>query len=157
MFRIRGCRARIRTDTVTALTEDGEVRPIEHEAAIGTKSRSERIDQVGRGVDNVAARMTHDVDVIVVGGSIGGCSVAEMGVLDHSDLLEELQRPVDRRQVNVGHRVMDLFWRGVAELTDGIQHLRALRGDAHATRPKGRGEVDRLIAVLVDGHLVHRR
>jgi hypothetical protein len=65
---------------------------------------------------------------------VGGCPVREVGVGDEAELLEQLQRPVDRGDVHTGsrpgYRGVHLIRGGVAEGVDRLQHQLALRGEA---------------------------
>ena len=103
--------------------------------------RAQRLRQGLQRVDvdlvDRAAVMTDQVDVLVLGRRVRRRAVPEMGVLHDAELLQQVQRAVDRGDVHRGRRLLhprtDGFRRRVAELDDRVEHQLALRGHAQAT------------------------
>lgn len=103
---------------------------VELEPTLVAKPPLKAVREFGRSIDNVAAVVADDMDVVVLGGTVCRCAMVQMGVPHHPDLLEELERAVDRRQVDIIDGVEDLFGRGVAEMADSCEHALALSGHA---------------------------
>ena len=98
------------------------------EPALVAKPPLKAVREFRWSIDDVAAVVADDVDVVVLRGTVCRCAVVQMGVPHHPDLLEELQRAVDGRQVDVLDGVEDLFGRGVSEFADSDEHPLALSG-----------------------------
>lgn len=94
-----------------------------------------------------AAAAADEVDVGgVLGEVVAGRAVVDVGVPDEAELLEGLERAVDRRgrhrPAAVGaHAVDDLVGRRVAEPADRGEDALALRGQALALRPQPLPEI----------------
>lgn len=125
----------------TASAEDGEVGPVEDEATLGVQAPLEVVGERRRGVDHRPAVMAHDVDVVVFGGAVGRCTVVEVGVPHHPDVLEDFERAVHRREVDLGDGVGDLFGRGMPERAHRVEHPLALRSDPQATPVQLLGQI----------------
>jgi len=71
------------------------------------------------------------VDVLVLVGRVGGRAVAEVGVVDQTDAVEQVERAVDRGDVDRGrgllHLRADLLGGGVAERAHRVEHELPLR------------------------------
>jgi hypothetical protein len=122
-------------------SEHREVGPVEQEPAFLPQLSLEFVGHPGGGVDDRAAVMAHDVDVIVLGRAVGRRAVVEVGVPHQTELLEQLQGAVHGGQVDLGRGVRDLFGCGVTHRTHGAEHAFALRGDPQATGVQGLGQV----------------
>lgn len=146
---------------VAASPEDREVRGIDDEPLVGEQPPREGVDKVGIGVTDGPARMADDMDVLVLGRPVGRCAVTEVRVPDEPDLLEQFERAVDGRDVDVVDRLADLLGSCVAEGAHRSQHLLALRRHAQAAGPQARGQIQRgsrsRLPVVVAVHLLNRR
>ena len=111
-----------------------------------------------------AAVAADQVHVVVVGGDrVGRGAVPEVGVADQAELLEQLEGPVDGRDVDPGrrlaHRRDDLVRRGVAELADGLEHqlplrrqpVAAARAARRASRARRAGTLRPMARTLASG------
>jgi hypothetical protein len=76
--------------------------------------------------------MADQVDVLVFLFRVGGGAVSEMGVAHESDALHQVQRAVDRgdvdRRCSPLHLGADLLRGGVAQGADGVEDQLPLRG-----------------------------
>ena len=106
------------------------MRAIEPEPALGQQPTFQLVGQRGRGVDDGSAVVADDVHVVVLGRTVRGCTVIEVGVPDHPDLLEQFEGAVHGRQVDLGDGVGDLLRGRVPERADGAEHAFALRRHA---------------------------
>lgn len=123
------------------MAEDGEVGQIHREAALVLQPRDDGGGQAGWGVDHAAAVVADDVDVLVLGGAVARSAVAEVGVGDQAEALEQLYGAVDRGHVHIGEAGRDLLRGGVTQRAHGIEHALALRGHAQPARPQRVGQV----------------
>ena len=98
----------------------------------------QRGDQAGhrRGLQlrDPLAFPADQVHVLGLGGQVvPGCAVAQVRVADQADLLQQLQCPVDGREIDPGRAAPDLgvnvLRRRVLEAADCLQHQLALGGD----------------------------
>ena len=108
---------------------------VDEEGVVLLEGLGERAQQIGRDLGDVTADPADEVDVLLLPHRmVGGCPVREVGVGDEAELLEQLQRPVDRGDVHTGSRLgyrgVHLIRGGVAEGVDRLQHQLALRGEA---------------------------
>ena len=101
--------------------------------------------------------MADDVNVIVVGQPIRGCSVAKVRVGEQAELLEQLQRSVDSGQVDLGYRIGNLIRGGVHELGHGSHNALTLRCHPHPAFTQPIGERWRLGMDVVGHDAVHGR
>lgn len=88
------------------------------------------------------ALTAHQVHVVgVLGQVVRGRAVVQVAVLDQAKLLEQLERPVDSRDVDtaggLANLAVDLLRRGVLQPGDSLQNELALGGDAVAASPEG--------------------
>ena len=60
------------------------------------------VEEVPRGLDHRPAHLANEMPVGLRGQVVDGGTVPEVGVDDHSEPLELVEVPVDRRDVNVG-------------------------------------------------------
>ena len=98
-------------------------------------------DGLGRDLVHGAAVSADQMHVLRRGrGVVRGCAMAEVGVLDEAELFEELERPIDRRDVDRGRPLLDpgegFFRSGMPELGHRVEHELALRRDAVALGPQ---------------------
>lgn len=110
--------------------------------------RAQRLNQpIGQGDIGTFLPSTFLTDQVKmrlrVHGVIDGWAVADVGVGDQPDVDENLQGPVDRRGIDIGQRLGDLFRSGVPQTFDRFPHLLALRGAAVAGLPQHGLEVSR--------------
>src|SRR4051812_4098762 len=86
---------------VRACAEHREVSNVCHEALIPFELLDQRSDRVGRDLRDRAADATDQMDVLGSRGRVvGRRAMAEVRVLDQAELLEQLQRAVDRGDVD---------------------------------------------------------
>ena len=122
------------------------------ETALALESRRRAAStRSGSASTTLPQRVADDVDVLVLGRAVGRRAVAEVGVPDEAELLEQLERAVDGGDVDAGHRLADLLRRGVAELAHGGQHLLALRRDAQPAARAGARRGSSAMAPRRDG------
>lgn len=135
------------------------MRTVQDEAAVVAQAVGQIVDQARLGVDDVAAGMAHDVDVVVLGRPVGRRAVSEVGMAHQAELLEQFERPVDRRHVDISDRLADLFGRGVTELAHCGEHLFTLSRDSQTAGSKLSGEIRGRGARVGVGtvHRPHRR
>ena len=100
---------------------------------------------VGAGQGRLADPAAAPADDVQVGGVLGevvaGGAVVDVGVPDETELLQRLERAVDRggrhgAAAVGGHRLDEVVGSGVTEPADGGQHPLALRRQALAPRPQ---------------------
>jgi len=95
----------------------------------------EAVHQLGGQLGDLAAAVTHQVQVLVFLRGVGRCAVAEMGVADEPDAVEQVECAVDRGDVDRGCRALhlhaDLLRRGVVQRAHGVEHELALGGHPH--------------------------
>jgi hypothetical protein len=91
---------------------------------------------------------------------VGRRAVAEVGVGDQVELLQELEGAVDGRDVHPAGGLLDagadLVGRPVAHRGHGLQHELALRGQPVAAGPQRRLESGRLRVLRLVGHQTRR-
>ena len=75
--------------------------------------------------------------------------MAQVGVLDEAEFLEQLQGPIDRGDVDAGHGLAQLLGRGMAQLAHGRQHELALWRHPQSALVQSHGQVV--------GHRLHPR
>src|SRR5258708_805627 len=129
-----------------APAEDGEVRYVGLETLLLVQRRDERLDCLWPDLAHAAAVLADEMHVIAVTGQVvRGRAVIEVVVSDQPEVVEQFQRPVDRRDVDAAGRLLDggrdLLGSGVVELADRLQHELPLRRDAVAPGPHLRGPV----------------
>ncbi len=87
--------------------------------------------------------------------------VAQVRVPHQAELLQQLQRPVDRGLVDrpgpLAHVRQHLVRGRVTELLDGVEHQLALRGEPVALRAQGRLPVRLALRLLVPRHAPESR
>lgn len=141
--------------------EHGEVRAVENEPALGKQALRKRFDERRIRIDDRAAGVTDDVDVLVLSRSVGRRTVPEMGMSDEPDLLEQFQRAVDGGDVDALDRFTDLLGRCVPEPANGVQHLLALRSRPKPEFAQSHGELAAArrtrMRSLVHSHPCHGR
>src|SRR3954465_8974405 len=120
-------------------TEDGEVTGVDGEPVLGRDPAHRTLDDLCRHLLDASALPADEVEVVrVVGGVVGRRAVAEMGVGDEAELLEQLERAIDGRDVDAAggaaYPLGDLVGGGVAERGDGLEDELALRGEPVAAR-----------------------
>lgn len=85
---------------------------VQIEAPLTCQPASDRVQQVRRKIDDAFAVPTQRVQVllcVVCGGQVvHGGTVPHVNVRDHTELGQEVQRSVDRRQVDSGMPLLDL-------------------------------------------------
>ncbi len=131
MFHLSGVDCFIKT--IAAATENGEMRSVDGESAFIEQPADEAVDQVVRRIDHATTIVADNVDMFVVGQPKRRGPVAEVGVPQQAQLLEQLNGPVDGRGVHIGDGRADAFRGGVLKRTDRLQHLLALR--SHSQTP----------------------
>ena len=110
-----------------------------YEALLGTEPVDEPGHDGRRLVRHPTTLATDQVDVLGLRrGMVGRRTVAEVGMLDEADLLEQLQRAVHRRDVHAGRPLHDpgmhILRRRVAEVGDGFEDQLTLGGQPETTR-----------------------
>ena len=150
---------RVCSGAVAAPAEDGEVRAIQHEAVLAGQTLLELVDEIGRRIEHRAAGVAHHVDVVVLGRPVRGCAVTQVGMAHEAELLEELERAIDGREIDFRDGLTDLFRCRVAEFANRPEHAVTLSGHAHATRAQLGREIRRGLGVGVGVHVhrLHRR
>src|SRR5258708_17519071 len=121
--------------------EEGEVRYVGFGSVLLVQRRDERLDCLWPDLAHAAAVLADEVHVIAVTGQVvRGRAVIEVVVSDQPEVVEQFQRPVDRRDVDAAGRLLDggrdLLGSGVVELADRLQHELPLRRDAVAPGPQ---------------------
>src|SRR5581483_10038465 len=121
-----------------AAAEDGEVAHVGLEAVPLVEGGDQGTDRVRADLGDPAAVAADQVHVVGVGGQVvRGRAVPEVGVRDHADLLEQLERAVNGRDVDAARGLLDLsadLLRGrVTEPRHRLQDELALRGHPVAT------------------------
>jgi Transmembrane secretion effector len=91
-----------RSGAATAVAAEGEVVGVEPEPVVPLDPTAQRVEHVRRQLDDRPAVVTHQMVMGVVGEVVHGRAVAEVNVVDHTQFGEGLQRPVHRRQVDLG-------------------------------------------------------
>ena len=137
--------------TVAAPPEHGEMRPIEQESLLPAQSFGQIVGQRMRGVDHPSAGVAHHVDVVVVRGPKRRWAVAQMGMPNQADALEQFERPVNGSDVYARNSLADLLRCGMTELAHRRENVVTLRGHPHATRTQAHGQIG------VVSHRVHGR
>lgn len=112
-----------------AATDDGEVRPVEHEVVVALQRAPSALEHAGGHSDVAAADLAHEVTGLLRhrGALVDRRSVGEVHVLQHTDLLQQRQRPIHRRDVHAGEGVGQVLGRervllgvhGVEDLAPG--------------------------------------
>ncbi len=148
MFRLR--RVRRSSPTILALTEDGEVRPVDREPAFVGQSSDQAVDQIVGCVDDATTSVADHVNVFIIRESKGRRAVAEMGVPEQAELLEQLNRAIDGGRVDIGDGGTDSFRRRVFEGAHRVQHLPAL--GSHSQTPLMQPLCELGVRNLVGGH-----
>lgn len=105
---------------------------VQGEAVVNPEPIGQGVGDVGSQISYRAAPVTHDVDVLVLRGTVAGRPVPEVGVPNQAQLLEELDGAVHRGYVDAGHSLGQLLRRGVAQVADSVQHLTPLRRHTQA-------------------------
>ena len=136
--RVHRARARVLfRRAVAAPSEDREVRRGRGRSRLGRAAAAASAStSVGSASTTAAARVADDMDVLVLGRPVRRCAVAEVGVADEAELLEQFEGAVDGGDVDVRNGVADLLGRGVAERAHGGEHLLALRRSRAARGPQ---------------------
>lgn len=130
------------------------MRPVEGEAALVAQPALELVGQRGRRVDDRAAVVAHDVHMVVLGGPVSRCTVVKVGVPHEPEFLEQFERAVHGRQVDLGRRIGDLLRGGMPHRAHGDEHPLALRGDPQSAGVQSFGQVrtgHRLVMVSAHG------
>ena len=101
----------------------------------------QRCRGLGRQLGNPAAVAADQVDVLGLGREVvAGRSVAQVGVADEAELLEQFQGPVDRGDVDPAgplvHLGEDLLRRCVVQSRNGLENELTLRGHPVAAGPQ---------------------
>jgi hypothetical protein len=149
MFRLRGVCCFIKT--ITAPTENREMRPVDGEPALVAQPSDQAIDEIVRCIDDSAAIVAYDVNMLIVREPEGRRTVAEVGVAQQAELLKQLDGSVDGRRVDVGHGRTDSFGRRVLKGADRVQHLLTLRGHPQSALMQPLGQLGGVRQVL-GGH-----
>ena len=137
---------------VATTTENRQVRAVEDETVVRKQLRRQRFDEGRRVVGDASARVADDVDVVVLGRSVGRSAVLKMRVAHEVEFLEQIEGAVDGCQVDAWYRVGDLLGRRVAEIAHGREDEFALWRDAQAARVQRSPEVH-----ILTSHPHHRR
>ena len=144
-----------------APAEHGEVRAVQDESVLGEQVLCQRLDERRIGVGHRATGVADDVDVIVLGRSVRGCTVPEVCMSNEPDLLQQFERPIDGGDVDTVDRFADLLGRCVAERAHGVQYLLALRSHPkpESAQPCGElaGRRRTRMCSLMHGHHPHGR
>jgi len=89
---------------------------------------------LGHFVD-IPAVVAHQMHVLMRLGGVARRAVPEMGMPDEIETFEQVQRAVDRGDVDGGGIALDVradpLWGGVHELVYGVEHELALGGHPH--------------------------
>jgi hypothetical protein len=142
---------------LTTTAKDREMRSVQHEVVVLCEPALEIVHQIRRRLEHPAADVTHHVDVVILRRPVGRRPVPQMGVPNQSNRLEELERPVDGGEIDLGDGLPELLRGRMPELPHGSQDPIALRGHPQAPRVQLRGKVRsganrRVGVVLVSGH-----
>ena len=126
---------------VGAAAEDRQVAYVGLEAVPFVQGGDQGTDCVRADLGDPAAVPADQVHVVGVGGQVvGRRPVMEVGVGDHADVLEQLERAVDGGDVDAAGGLLDLgadLFRGrVVELRHRFQHELALRRHPVAAGPQ---------------------
>jgi len=115
---------------------------IRHKAVAGQKIPYEGIRRGHCALDDHPAGQTDKVQVVgMVGEMVGRCSVVQVGMRDHADLLERLKVAIDRgqrqgRTAVSRDRCGQPIGRGMTKDPDGIEDSLPLPGQTHAPGPQ---------------------
>lgn len=128
---------------------------VEHETMLGEDPLGHRGKQIGRCLDHLSTPVANQMHMFVVTRRIGRRAVTEMRVVDQTQLLQQVQRPVHGGDVD-GWRdpldaLADLLGGGMPKLTHGVEDQLALRRHAQSLGvqrapqrgplPRGRADV----------------
>ena len=101
----------------------------------------QRVEQLTRDLLDAAADVAHQVHVLVLVDRVARRAVAQVGVPHEPEPVEQVERAVDRGDVDRRRRLLDalsdLFGRRVLQRPDRVQHELALR--RHAQTPPVQG------------------
>src|SRR5215469_3091868 len=121
--------------------EHGQVPHVGLEPVLGVQRRDQGARGLGGQLGHPATLAADQVHVLRLRREmVAGRAVPEVGVGDQAELLEQLERAVDRGEVHAPRRLVhlgaDLLGRGVMQPGDGLQDELALWGNAVAAGPQ---------------------